>query len=164
MSTIQRASLIAALLLSSGAIPIMHARAASSTLGSTVCVRAGVNGLSGTGLIYDVNGITVATGTNGGPVDIVCTLFRDNTSNTNGMQDLEMAVFDPLGGNIFCDASSFDRKAVNKRTVRRTSSVVGESILDWGSSINVSVSKGYYAIRCTVPNGGALRSIYYVEP
>lgn len=164
MSTIQRASLVVAFLLVSGAVPIQHAQAATTTLGSTMCVRAGVNGLSGTGLIYDFNGVTVATGTGGEPVDIICTLFRDNTTNTNGMQDLEMSVFDPTTGSIFCDAMSLDRKGIQKKVVRRQSSVVGESVLDWGGSVNLSVSKGYYAIRCRVPNGGAIRSIYYLEP
>jgi hypothetical protein len=164
MPTIQRASLILASLLVTGVLPLTHARAASTTLGPTVCVRAGVNGLSGTGLIYDYNGVTVATGTGGGPVDIVCTLFRDNTSNSNGMQDLEMSVFDPTTGSIFCDAMSLDRKGIQKKISRRQTSVTGESVLDWGGSVNVSVSKGFYSIRCQVPNGGAIRSIYYVEP
>jgi hypothetical protein len=164
MSTVQRASLTVAFLLVIGAVPIQHATAATTTLGSTMCVRAAVSGLSGTGLIYDFNGVTVATGTGGEAVDIICTLFRDNTTNTNGMQDLEMSVFDPLGGQIFCDAMSLDRRGVMKKVSRRQSSVVGEATLDWGSSVNLSVSKGYYAIRCRVPNGGAIRSIFYQEP
>jgi hypothetical protein len=59
---------------------------------------------------------------------------------------------------------SLDRKGIMKKVTRRQSSLVGESNLDWGSTVNVSVSKGYYAIRCRVPNGGAIRSIFYQEP
>jgi hypothetical protein len=161
MPTIQRASLVALFLVSVGAVPATHA--ATSALGSTVCVRAGVIGASGSGLEYLSSGVRNGSGAS---LDVICTLFRDNTVNTNGMQDLELALLDPNStpGGFICDAISADRKSSQVKIVRRTSTKVGEFILDWGGSLNVSVARGHYAIRCTVPNGGVIHSLYYEEP
>jgi hypothetical protein len=163
MLTIQRASLAVALLVTAGAIPLSHVEAASSVVGSTVCVRADVVGSAGSGLVYTSGGLNNISGAS---VDIICTLFRDNTSNTNGMQDLEVSITDPSSGpgGFICDALSLDRFGNSKKIVRRINTAVGNSVLDWGSSVNLSVSKGTYTLRCTVPNGGWLRSLYYLEP
>jgi hypothetical protein len=159
--SIQKAFLIAALLIAGSTVPITHSQAASTALGPTVCVRAGTVGAAGNGLTYDSVGVTNISGA---PAEVLCSLFRDNTSNSNGMQDLELSVKDPTSGSVICDAQSLDRKGVIKKQVRKQTSVTGESVLDWGSGVNVSVSKGFYVIRCTIPNGATIRSIYYVEP
>jgi hypothetical protein len=161
MSKVQRAFLMVVGLVVMGAVPMGHLNAATSVLGPTVCVRAGLSG--SIGLDYTTAGVTNATG---GPTDILCSLFRDNTTNTNGMQDLEMAIFDPSAspGGFICDAVSQDRVGSARKVSRRTNTGVNNQILDWGGSVNVSVSKGHYAIRCTVPNGATIRSIFYLEP
>jgi hypothetical protein len=161
MSKVQRAFLMVVGLVGLGAVPFANAQAASSVLGPTVCVRATSNGNGG--LEYTTAGVSNISGA---PLDIVCSLFRDNTSNTNGMQALEMAIHDPSAapGGFICDAVSQDRVGNATKVVRRTNTGVGNRILSWGSSVNVSVSRGHYAIRCTVPNGGTIRSIYYLEP
>jgi hypothetical protein len=161
--SIQRASLTAAFLLALGAVPFTHVQAATSVLGSTVCVRADVVGASGSGLVYNSMGVNNISGAQ---ADIICTLFRDNTTNTNGMQDLELAIKDPNSapGGFICDAISLDRKGLPVKVVRRTNTVVGDSVLDWGGSVNISVNKGPYAVRCSVPNGGWIRSAFYLEP
>jgi hypothetical protein len=164
MLKIQRASLVFAFLITVGALPLTHAQAASSVVGSTVCVRADVVGASGSGLVYTSNGVNNISGAN---VDIICTLFRDNTTNTNGLQDLELSITVPSGlgaGDFTCDALSLDRYGMTKKIVPRANSVVGNTVLDWGSSVNLSVSKGSYSLRCTVPNGGWIRSLWYLEP
>jgi hypothetical protein len=161
MSTVQRAFLMVVGLVVVGAVPFGRLRAATTVLGPTVCLRANSNGLGG--FEYISSGVTNISGA---PADIVCGLFRDNTTNTNGMQDIELAISDPSAapGGFVCDAITQDRTGSAKKVVRRTSTAVGNSVLDWGSSVNVSVAKGHYAIRCTVPNGGTIRSIYYLEP
>jgi hypothetical protein len=163
MPTIQRAFLIALFLVAAGAVPLSHAQAASTVLGATVCVTADVVGGAGSGLLYSSGGVSNVSGRQ---ADIICSLFRDNPINTNGMQDLELSISDPSTGpgGFICDALSLDRKGSTKKVVRRTNTAVGESVLDWGGSVNVSVSKGYYLVRCSVPNGGWIRSIYYLEP
>jgi hypothetical protein len=169
MITFQRASLTAAFLITLGAVPMSRVKAASSVLGSTVCVRAGLTSGAGSGLKYDVYGVKADLGAPG-TVEVVCTLFRDNTINTNGLQDLELSVsttVDPMtmtSGTITCNASSLDRKGVTKMTIQRSTSTLGDSVLDWGSSLNVSSAKGYYALRCTIPNLATIRSVYYLEP
>jgi hypothetical protein len=163
MPTIQRASLVLVFLLTIGAVPLSHAQAASTVLGSTVCVRAEVVGAAGSGLEYTSGGVNNISGAN---VDVICALFRDNTSNTNGMQDLELSITDPSSGpgGFSCDAISLDHKGLIKKIVTRKNTVVGDSVLNWGSTLNVSVSKGSYAIHCSMPNGAWIRSMYYVEP
>jgi hypothetical protein len=163
MPTIQRAFLIVLFLVTVGAVPLGHAQAASTVLGATVCVRADTVGAAGNGLVYTSMGVNNISGAQ---ADIICSLFRDNTVNTNGMQDLEIAIQDPSSGpgGFICDALSLDRKGLPKKVVRRTNTVVGESVLDWGAAVNISVSKGAYVVRCSVPNGGWIRSVYYLEP
>jgi hypothetical protein len=162
MPTIQRASLVALFLVAAGAVPVTHA--ATSALGSTICVRAGVAGAAGSGLEYSATGVANVSSV---PVDVLCTLFRDNTINTNGMQDLEMAVRDPdsaTPGGFICDAISADRNGIGVKQVRRSSTKLGESVLDWGGSVNSGKAKGIYLVRCTVPIGGSIHSLYYQEP
>jgi hypothetical protein len=163
MLNLQRASLVVAFLITAGAFPLTHAQAATSVLGSTVCVRADVVGASGSGLIYTTYGVNNISGTS---VDVVCNLFRDNTTNTTGMQALELSITDPSTGpgGFICDAISLDHYGNTKKIVNRVNTAVGNSVLNWGSNVNVSVSKGFYALHCTVPNGGWIRSIYYQEP
>jgi hypothetical protein len=163
MRTIQRASLVVAFLVTIGALPGNRVHAATSVLGSTVCVRADVVGASGSGLIFTTYGLNNISGAS---VDVVCNLFRDNTTNTNGMQALELSITDPSTGpgGFICDAISMDRWGMTKKVVPKTNTAVGNSVLNWGASVNISVSKGFYALHCTVPNGGWIRSIYYQEP
>src|SRR6185436_5572158 len=161
MFKVQRAFLMVVGLVVMGAVPFGRVHAATTVLGPTVCLRANTNGLGG--VQYTSAGVENISGA---PVDLVCALFRDNTTNTNGMQDLEVAVTDPSAapGGVICDAITQDRKGSATKVVRRTSTAVGNIVLDWGGSVNVSVSKGHYAVRCTIPNGATLRSIFYLEP
>jgi hypothetical protein len=162
MSKVQRAFLMVVGLVGVGVVPFAQATAATSVLGPTVCVRANSNGNGG--LEYTSAGVA---NTSGASLDVVCSLFRDNTTNTNGMQDLELAITDPTStapGGFICDGITQDRTGSATKVIRRTSTKLGNSILDWGGSVNVSVAKGHYAIRCTVPNGGIIRSIFYQEP
>jgi hypothetical protein len=79
------------------------------------------------------------------------------------MQDLEMSINNP-GGTVTCDAFTTDRRGEQLKVVRRVTSNIGEVVLDWGSSLNLSTSKGTYAIFCSIPNGATIHSIFYVEP
>src|SRR4051812_45503140 len=138
MPTIQRASLVVAFLLTFGAVPLSHAQAANTVLGSTVCVRADVVGASGSGLVYTTYGVNNISGAS---ADVVCTLFRDNTTNTTGMSDLELSITDPstVAGTFTCDAISLDRKGLTKKIVNRKNTAIGDTVLDWGATVNISV-------------------------
>jgi hypothetical protein len=161
--TIQRASLVAVFLVAAGAAPVAHLHAATTVLGATVCVRADTVGATGNGLQYVSDGVHNISGA---PADVVCTLFRDNTSNTNGMQDLEVSVFDPTAapGSTSCIAVSAKRNGDPLKTVTKRSATTGNQIIDFGGALNASVSKGHYSVRCTIPNDGVIHNIFYLEP
>jgi hypothetical protein len=157
MSTFRRASLMAVLLVGLGALPMGHAVGASSVLGTIGCAPTGP---LTDNVEYTSAGLkNKSTAT----LTIVCSLFRDNTSNTNGMQDLEISLFDQTGGTK-CAAFSFDRKGFTKKMIEKVNSTVGEAVIDFGGALNASVSKGYYAVSCSLTPQSILRSIYYVEP
>jgi hypothetical protein len=149
------------LLVGTGALVRSHANAATSVLGPTACVKAGNQG--SIGLEYTSEGVANSTGV---PTEVICSLFRDNTTNTNGMQDLEIAIRDPnpTAGVLACTAFSYDRNGVIKKSLEKRPTTVGNVIIDWGSAINVSVSRGYYTIRCMLPVNAIVRSIFYTEP
>src|SRR5216110_2118390 len=128
MSKVQRAFLMVVGLVGVGSVPFAHAQAATSVLGPTVCLRVGLNGGQAVGIDYSTAGVSNISGA---PVDILCTLFRDNTSNTNGMQDLELAIFDPstAPGGFICDAVSQDRVGSARKVVRRTNTGVNNQVL-----------------------------------
>jgi hypothetical protein len=163
MFKVQRAFLMVVAVVGMGAVLFGTAGAATSVLGPTVCVPTGPSGSAG----FEYFGFGVRNET-GAQHDILCTLFRDNTTNTNGMQDLEVAVkIDPgFPGTITCDAATYDRNGNPVKVVRRTTSTANANgvVLDWGSSLNLSVSKGHYVVRCTLPDQALIRSIFYLEP
>src|SRR5688572_698594 len=130
MSIFRRVSLMVVLVVGAGAFVFGHARAATSVLGPTSCVRLGANGSSG--LEYTSDGVKNVVGM---PVNVVCSLFRDNTTNTDGMQDLEVSISDPnpLPGILTCTAYSFDRQGVIKKQLEKKATTRGNVILDWGS-------------------------------
>jgi hypothetical protein len=159
MSKFQRAFLMVVGLVGVGAVPLSHLSAATSVLGPTVCVS---NGAPGTFAIYRTDGVELSGPSSG---NILCTLFRDNTTNTTGMQDLEVSVNDPTsGGGISCLAVSTKRDGSSFKTAERHTTKTGEQILDFGGSLNSSVSKGHYSITCSVAVGGVIHNIYYLEP
>jgi hypothetical protein len=47
--------------------------------------------------------------------------------------------------------------------VHRVSTRTGTQTLDWGGSITVSASKGYYVVNCNVPNNGTIHSLFHNE-
>jgi hypothetical protein len=157
MFKVQRAFLMVVGLVVMGAVPFARAQAASTVLGATVCLRAA--GQLGN-VEYNSAGLKNTSGTS---MLVVCTLFRDNTVNTNGMQDLEVAINDPVGGTE-CKAISSDRQGNQKKVVTKTNGATGNVVIDFGSSLNVSVAKGYYTVQCQIPDQAIIRTIFYVEP
>jgi hypothetical protein len=115
---------------------------------------------AGARLSYNTSGVTNVSTVN---VNVVCTLVRDNTTNTNGLSDLEMVVTAPAAGNFDCTALAEDRGGNPVLAVHRMSDRTGTQVLDWGASITVSASKGYYVVNCDVPVNGVIRSIFHNE-
>jgi len=158
---VQRASLIVVSILAFGvgALPVTDARAASTVAGPTFCQPT--NGVTGFQVQYTTGGIQNIAGR---AIDIICTLFRDNTTNTNGLSDLEVAIkIDPaFPGTFTCVAAAVDRKGDWVRNVTKSKTSTG--IIDFGNLLNFSVTKGHYALRCSMPTNATLHSIYYLEP
>jgi hypothetical protein len=155
MSKVQRAFLMVVGLVVMGAVPLAHVSAATSVLGPTVCVSTGAGFAT-----YRTDGVEM-TGSSG---QILCSLFRDNTTNTNGLQDLEVSVNDPTTGSISCLAVSTRRDGSSLKTAERRATKTGEQILDFGGSLSSSVSKGHYSITCSMPLGAVIHNIFYLEP
>jgi hypothetical protein len=107
---------------------------------------------SGTGLINEV-----------GTSPVTCGLDRINVNNTNGLQSLKVSIFDPTG-TMTCTADSYDRFGVLKLRKTKTTPGTGNQVIDFGSTLNVSVSHGYYTVSCQLPQFAQLNSIYYREP
>lgn len=165
MSIFRRASLVVVLLVVAAPLSIRPAFAATTVLGPTACAIAS----QFDGRVEITSQYFKNPGNNGRTMPVVCGLFRDNTTNTNGMQDLEVNITN-LGATAFtvtCTAYSYERKGgMWKKSVPRSATVgVGTGVtLDWGSSVNISVSKGFYTVYCELPIDFAIHSIYYQEP
>lgn len=96
---------------------------------------------------------------------VVCPLVRDNTGNTNGLSDIEMQVSLPSSSSMTCTAGSYHPSGfATVESIAKTTQVAGNSKIDWGSSLNNSVSNGIYAIYCDVPPSGTIYSIRHKEP
>jgi hypothetical protein len=174
MSIFRRASLGVALLVVVvvSVVAVRKALAATTVLGPTACQRG-----AGSNLNIEItsswfkNPPPPPDGVGQGlPVPVTCSLFRDNTTNTNGMQDLEINISN-LGASdytatVMCTAFSYDRRGAFKKSIQKSATISGSGAvtLDWGSSINLSVSKGFYSIFCVLPPNFAIHSIYYQEP
>jgi hypothetical protein len=128
----------------------------AKVIGPTNCAGQNSDPL---GLEFTTNAVTNLTG---GAFTIECSIDRDNTGNTNGLSDLEIAVTVPLG-RLACDAFSFDRAGNLLKMVSREANGQGTQILDFGSSLNVSANKGHFAVSCFADHGTKIHAIYYNE-
>ena len=111
------------------------------------------------GLTYGAGHVT---NTSGASASVVCPIVRDNTSNTTGLRDAEVAVTDATG-TMSCAAVSVDRAGNILKSVGVTIPGTGSRIIDFGSSMNLGVSRGHYQVTCNVPNGAKIHSVYYDE-
>ena len=161
MSTpILRASAIVALAIAAVAVSPGSSLGLDGKIGGPTACQLGAS-VSGARLAYASSGVTNVSGVN---VGVVCALVRDNTTNTNGLSDLEMVVTAPAGGGNFdCTALAEDRNGNPVIAVHRTTTSAGTKVLDWGGSITVSASKGYYIVSCDVPANGIIRSVFHNE-
>jgi hypothetical protein len=158
-TSFQRASTVAAFALAALLVPGRSMGLDGKIAGPTSC-QLGAS-VAGARLSYLTSGVTNVSGIN---VNVVCALVRDNTTNTNGLQDLEMSVTAPAGGGNFdCTLLSEDRQGNPVLAVHRTTTRPGAQVLDWAGSITVSTSKGYYILNCDVPNNGTIHSIFHNE-
>jgi len=96
-------------------------------------------------------------------VTVTCPILRDNTVNTTGLADVELQVA-VSSGSMTCTAGAYDASGFGAiKTVAKTTTSTGNSKLDWGASVNKSVSIGTYAVDCTVPPFGQIYSLRYSE-
>ena len=154
--------LVLAVLLSTPAAAVLLAQTARAAdgkmLGAQICELGPA--AAGTFLRHNLDGIEMA----GASGTVVCTMVRDNVTNTNGLSDVELTVFDPsAGGSVVCDLVAQDRNGSPLKIVRRSSTRNGVQTLDWGGSMNLSASKGTYSFICNLPPGARLSSIYFNE-
>jgi hypothetical protein len=126
-------------------------------IGATYCAAENNDPL---GFQFASNG---ATNVSGGSLDLVCSLPRDNTTNTNGLSDLQIVVTDPTG-HMSCVVFAYDANDnVFTAVEAQPDLIVGTKIFDFGSSLGFSVAKGHYEVRCTLDNNAILHSILVNE-
>lgn len=122
---------------------------------------------------YDSTG-AITTNTAGADVDlsiyVVCGLVRDFTTNTNGLVDLRVNVFDANpNGDVHCGASSYGPDGTTGFSVGSVGSGTafagGYTQLVFASPIqlNQSWSGGTYEIECAISPGTRIVSVYYIE-
>lgn len=141
------------------ALSASTAHADGKILGPTACKPYGIN--PSVDLTY---GFSHVTNNTGAQVSIVCALVRDTSTNTNGLQDLEVSITDPTGGSMVCNAFSVGRNGATLSQLRKNAGTsTAPQIIDFGSALNASASRGHYAVVCEVPNGGKIHSIFYEE-
>ena len=106
---------------------------------------------------------------------IACPMVRQLPLSTDGLSDLEVrfmvnAVFQttpPVVRTVECtaytmrsDGSYLDS---SQKQMVVNNSFTGTTVMDFGSDINKSSSKGTYAVFCYMPIGVVLHSIYHSE-
>jgi hypothetical protein len=148
-------------LVAVGAVPFGRATAATTVLGPSICAR----GLASNGNVNVTGGMF--QNISGAQMTVICSLFRDNTTNTNGMQDLEITVRNDgdVANVATCTAVSYNRQGSPLKMASRTTNGTSvEQTLDFGGSLNLSVSRGHYSIFCQMPNLFSVHNIFYTEP
>jgi hypothetical protein len=101
----------------------------------------------------------------GAVVTAICAPERSNTSNTNGLLDLEIRILSLDGTNksVNCYASS--QRTDGSSVLDVSKSGFGTNFkIDFGATLNKSVSGGSYIIACDLPAFAALVSMYSSEP
>jgi hypothetical protein len=134
-----------------------QARADGKVISPSSCRLAGGGT---TGLSYGAGHVT---NTSGASAAIVCPVFRDTVSNSNGLLDLEVAVGDSTG-TISCDALALDRAGNITKSVTRRTPGTGAQVIDFAATLNASSNRGHYSVICQVPNGSRIHSLFYDEP
>lgn len=98
------------------------------------------------------------------PFTAVCSLVRDNTTNTNGLLALQVRLMKNDGASQTCTARSHDAFGNLLKAVSRSVSGTGGKTLSWGTSLNVSGAGSYYSVTCSLNGGTAVSNLYWNEP
>jgi hypothetical protein len=158
----QRSSLIAFTLLS--LISNSGIAADQKRMPANACLLA----YDGDSHFYDRGGARM--GATNHTQNMVCPLVRGNTTNTNGLTNLQLNLFKQVSATFTCTAESYDQNGSLLKSVAKSTTQTGITFLSWGSSINASSAKGTYGIVCTVVGavppawGDELMNIDYTEP
>lgn len=99
-----------------------------------------------------------------GPFTAVCSLIRDNTTNTNGLSDLEVRLLKSGSESQTCTAYVHDKFGNLLKAVPRTATGTGAKTLDWEAKVDTSSDSAYYSVRCDLNANTTLGSIYWKEP
>jgi hypothetical protein len=108
-----------------------------------------------------------------GPVLAVtthCPIVRDVVSNTNGLSNITVYVFDnSTTGQVSCSVVSASADGVQTfstttlATGIAAKSTNGSTALNFGSNMNHSFNGGHYDVLCSVTGAGSISGITYVE-
>ena len=107
---------------------------------------------------------TTTIGVIAGQNNMVCSLVRDNMTNTNGLSALRFRVSKADSTSRTCTAYAVDGYGNVLKSVSRTVSGSGIKNFDFGNTLNVSSSTAVYNVQCGLGLNDIGLNLYYNEP
>jgi hypothetical protein len=94
----------------------------------------------------------------------VCSLIRDNTTNTNGLVALQVRVDKGDTSSRQCTATVHDGYGSITKSVVRSVSGSGVRAFDWTTTVNTSSASAYYTITCALGGNDLIKTLSWDEP
>jgi hypothetical protein len=138
-------TVIATLLVASAALA-----ADAKTAPGTMCAGNDVN------IAYGSGGVSAS----GGAADVFCSIVRDNNTNTDGLDDLDVMV----SGNVLCVAYAVTSFGNVDDSNNQSGGSSGDHHLNWGTNIDVSSVSGAYLVNCVLDSGEGVYTYEWTEP
>ena len=164
--------LIAAAAVGALTIATDHARGAISHISHTPTRCHIVNGATNDAAPGSVAFTYSNPNPAGGNAIVSCPLDRFNISNTNGLQDLDVRIYNFFAApkTVTCTAVALrPTDATQVKTVSKTVTVPANTgpnsgyNFDFGSSLNVSAAYGSYYVQCEIPSGMSIVNVLMRE-
>ena len=95
----------------------------------------------------------------------ICPIPRSNPSNTNGLLDVEVRIVgvSNVSVTVQCNVAAIGPNGGVVKEVNKSASGTNFKV-DFGSSLNRSVSGGSYVVSCSLPSHALLVSVRAREP
>jgi hypothetical protein len=114
-------------------------------------------------LHYSLTDASVGGSVPGGYLTMFCTMIRDVTTNSDGLESFDVLVNNPAGKSTFCTVASYDANGTQIDAATAATAATGIQWLHFGTAINVSAAGGFYAFGCYVPAYGSVKFYSWAE-
>jgi len=108
----------------------------------------------------DYLGTGAVSNGSGSSETVECPLVKDNRNDDDGFDLLEADVYEPANTSMTCSAYAYDHDG-DQWDIASDSTISGQDVATF-SALD-SIAGGFHFIRCSVPAGGRVISIYGVE-